>query len=94
MGEVAEMMLDGTLCETCGEYLGAPTGYPRKCRNCGGDKGAGSFDFRDTRKVKPKGPKGNPPRPGRVKCKHCNKMCKKGQGEKDHMRMVHPKVKQ
>jgi len=29
MGEIAEMMLDGTLdCET-GEYLGEPCGYPR-----------------------------------------------------------------
>jgi len=85
------MMLDGTLCQTCGEYLGSPVGYPRSCRNCGGDKGAGSFDFRSTGKTKPKGPKGNPPRPGRVKCQHCNKMVKIGQGEKDHMRMVHQK---
>lgn len=40
MGEIAEMMLDGTLCEDCGcaimdgdepaEYAG----YPRKCEDC------------------------------------------------------------
>lgn len=32
MGEIAEMMLDGTLCEGCGEYIDddAP-GYPRYC---------------------------------------------------------------
>lgn len=32
MGEIADMMLDGTLCEGCGEYIGdgAP-GYPRYC---------------------------------------------------------------
>lgn len=36
MGEVAEMMLDGTLCEGCGEWFGdgqAP-GYPRYHRRC------------------------------------------------------------
>jgi len=34
MGEVADMMLDGTLCECCGTYLGKPVGYPRYCENC------------------------------------------------------------
>ena len=34
MGEIAEMHLDGTLCERCGEYLGHPVGYPRYCRDC------------------------------------------------------------
>ena len=34
MGEIAEMHLDGTLCECCGEYLGKPCGYPRYCRDC------------------------------------------------------------
>lgn len=32
MGEAAEMMLDGTLCEGCGVYLdGDSPGYPRYC---------------------------------------------------------------
>ena len=31
MGEIAEMMLDGTLCEQCGEYIGEGEGYPRAC---------------------------------------------------------------
>lgn len=29
MGEIAEMMLDGTLDSITGEYLGEPCGYPR-----------------------------------------------------------------
>lgn len=30
MGEYAEMMLDGTMCEGCGEYMGgAGEGFPR-----------------------------------------------------------------
>lgn len=31
MGEIAEMMLDGTLCEGCGEYIGEGEGFPRYC---------------------------------------------------------------
>jgi hypothetical protein len=34
MGEIADMMLDGTLCERCGEYIGNAVGYPRKCSSC------------------------------------------------------------
>ena len=34
MGEIAEMHLDGTLCERCGEFLGEPVGYPRLCKDC------------------------------------------------------------
>jgi hypothetical protein len=35
MGEVAEMMIDGTLCEQCGEFLdGESPGYPRSCTGC------------------------------------------------------------
>lgn len=33
MGEIAEMMLDGTLCEGCGVYVGRKTG-PVRCRDC------------------------------------------------------------
>lgn len=29
MGEIADMMLDGTLDEQTGEYIGPPVGYPR-----------------------------------------------------------------
>lgn len=34
MGEVAEAMLDGTLCEGCGVYLGPSRGYPVRCKTC------------------------------------------------------------
>lgn len=38
MGEIAEMMLDGTLCSSCGEYLGSDAdGYPIQCLGCEGD---------------------------------------------------------
>lgn len=34
MGEIAEMMLDSTLCQVCGDYLGWGDGIPRYCRDC------------------------------------------------------------
>lgn len=34
MGEIADMMLDGTLCSGCGEYLGGDCGYVTLCEGC------------------------------------------------------------
>lgn len=35
MGDVAEMMLEGLLCEVCGELIdGDEPGYPRRCAGC------------------------------------------------------------
>ena len=34
MGEISEMMLDGTLCEGCGVYMGDACDFPRRCRYC------------------------------------------------------------
>ena len=34
MGDVSEMMLDGTLCERCGVFIGEPVGHPRYCEDC------------------------------------------------------------
>lgn len=35
MGDVAEMMLEGFLCQTCGAMVdGQSPGYPRNCRTC------------------------------------------------------------
>lgn len=34
MGEIAEMMLDGTLCQVCGEFMGDDRGFPRTCAGC------------------------------------------------------------
>jgi hypothetical protein len=42
MGEIAEMMLDGTLCECCGEFIhdGEAEGFPRYCSpQCAADRG-------------------------------------------------------
>ena len=38
MGDISEMMLDGTLCEVCGEFIDEEDcGYPRKCAACSQD---------------------------------------------------------
>lgn len=34
--KMTEMVLDGILCESCGEYIGAAVGYSRRCESCGG----------------------------------------------------------
>lgn len=35
MGEYAEMMLDGTMCCVCGEFMGSGgEGFPRTCAGC------------------------------------------------------------
>lgn len=34
MGEIAEMYLEGILCEGCGEYLGGDDGIPQRCSGC------------------------------------------------------------
>lgn len=48
MGEIAEMMLDGTLCEACGEYIGSDAGYPQYCsEQCAADRGADWDDDSD-----------------------------------------------
>lgn len=38
MGEIADAMLNGDLCEVCGIYIGEGDGYPRLCDGCQGDK--------------------------------------------------------
>ncbi len=31
MGEIAEMMLEGILCNQCGAFVGEEVGYPQYC---------------------------------------------------------------
>ena len=34
MGEIADGILEGEFCESCGQYLGEACGYPRQCEGC------------------------------------------------------------
>ncbi len=79
MGEIAEMMLDGTLCEGCGVYIGnGGSGYPQYCsEQCARDRGA---VLNDDDSPKPKGRKTH-------QCKTCRKTFRGEQGLRDHQRV-------
>jgi len=34
MGDIAEMMLDGDICQYCGDFIGPGDGYPQSCNGC------------------------------------------------------------
>ena len=80
MGEIADMMLDGTMCEGCGEFLydGADgPGFPQYCAACQAD-GRG-YDVEDDTPVK-----GKP-----VGCPNCNKRFKTHEAYLQHYRDKH-----
>ena len=80
MGEIAEMMLDGTLCESCGVALGGePSGYPQYCSpQCAEDAGF-SFKNNQSKMKKPM-----------ERCPYCAKMVKEV-GLAQHIRDKHGK---
>lgn len=34
MGDIADAIMEGLLCSSCGGYVGDPCGYPRVCVDC------------------------------------------------------------
>lgn len=34
MSDFNDFMLDGVICQSCGQFVGDPTGYPRSCGSC------------------------------------------------------------
>jgi hypothetical protein len=86
MGDVADMMLDGTLCEKCGEFIGDAVDFPRACKSCAAwerDHG------RDMRKTGLGGYQDHGPLPtAKVKCSTCGRKVKAA-GLDDHMRDAH-----
>lgn len=73
MGEIADMMLDGTMCQGCGVWLHGGKdgpGYPGFCRDC-----------------EPANTKVTPSQP-KVSCPTCGKRVK-AVGLKDHQRDAH-----
>lgn len=45
MGELVDMILDGSLCEVCGEFMDDGREYPHKCPSC--QKEADKDDYND-----------------------------------------------
>lgn len=80
MGEIADMMLDGTLCERCGEYLGGGgMGFPTLCAACRRDNT--SWPDEDDR-FRPKGPTRKT-----HQCKTCRRYFRGEEGLRDHQRV-------
>lgn len=79
MGEIAEMMLDGTLCQGCGVYLDDESfGVPRYCSECARQNEVAEID-RGARELAAA---------TKVNCPKCGKRVKFA-GLKDHDRAVH-----
>lgn len=76
MGDIADMMLDGTLCQTCGEYVGGD-GFPTLCRGCApGGRKRQPAEF------------ATPKNHTKVACPACGRHVKKV-GLADHVRDAH-----
>lgn len=75
MGEIAEMMLDGTLCEGCGVYMpGEAQGIPRRCRDC--------------RREAPADPNVSRPKQTKALCCVCGRSVSRV-GMADHIKALH-----
>lgn len=83
MGEIAEMMLDGTLCAGCGDFMSDdPPGYPCYCRDCGRDQKA------ERKKATAAAHELHMSRQKKCKCPTCGRKVKEV-GLSDHMRDAH-----
>lgn len=90
MGEIAEMMLDGTLCEACGAAFDPdhePPGHPVYCSaQCAMDRGAiyapmGHGLIRNRRKKKPQFKK--------LQCPDCNRFFATEAARTQHAKAKH-----
>lgn len=75
MGDYADMIIDGTMCESCGEFIGPGDGFPRQCRGCCADQRRNQKPM-----VTPS---------GKIQCPHCNRKLRNEQGLHDHLRDKH-----
>lgn len=77
MGDIADMMIDGTLCEGCGVYLDSEGfGVPRYCADC--------QELRDETPISRR----HGPNAIKVNCPKCQRRVKEV-GLADHMRDKH-----
>lgn len=94
MGEIADAMLDGTLCEGCGCYIGLDTGNPGYCsRQCAKDRGAEDIYEPNVPRFDRYAVKKSPSVAAKVACPVCQRRVK-AVGLGDHVRVVHPETQQ
>ena len=95
MGDIADMMLEGQMCQGCSEILGDGDGYPTFCKSCQKEMDCDQYGEPRSKRAHPsKTPNvtskdGSPLyRPGKVNCPTCNKLVKVT-GLEQHTRDVH-----
>lgn len=91
MGEIADMMLDGTLCQECGVFIGGPVEYPRTCGDCEKERFACALCSKLTESDQALADHKKDMH-GSQACDICGKELAGRQGVLDHKRMVHEKV--
>lgn len=79
MGDIADMMLDGTLCAGCGVYLGSDFDCPQYCSSC----------KKAEKKKTPKAPAGS-----QHQCRDCGKKFATSQARHMHWTMKHQRPEQ
>lgn len=84
MGEIADMMLEGVLCEGCGGYLDAePDGIPGYCsEQCARDRGADWW-------LEANGPASKTKREKTIPCEKCGKLFNSEYARGQHHRAKH-----
>lgn len=90
MGEYAEMMLDGTCCACCGEYLGTDAGFPVYCAGCAPDFDVEAFTGLPVERRRKK--RGTPPAAKPCVCGTCGKSFRSKGARRQHSRRVHPQT--
>lgn len=83
MGDVADMMDDGTLCSSCGVFLSTePMGFPVECSECRADTTRDEKARRKANNIE------HAARQKKVKCPQCGKRVKEV-GLPYHIKAVH-----
>lgn len=93
MGDIADMMLDGTLCEGCGVYMGDAQGIPGRCAGCAEAPAPRAPKRPVARSSKADLPKWKQASQGdtsvRYHCNHCLRHFPTQGGADDHVRGTH-----
>jgi Zn finger protein HypA/HybF involved in hydrogenase expression len=88
MGEYADMILDGTMCQGCGVFLNdEPPGYPCDCTDCARDRQ--KIDSTTRKQARQVAHQLHQARQKKTRCPICNRKVKEI-GLPNHMKDSHP----